>query len=211
MEGQERRAIRLWQNLAGSECRLGLFKELGNLNVGVADIEEFNLGILSKLRSEKLRGEGEKATKKLIKSAMEIKIRDEDNYREEKVRKRHLMRREIGEHLKVNSRPYRNLMRNLRECAEKVREDYRVKYETKIKHLKEKYRENEEEKISKIPDLLKEYDGLSIFDPGKFEAIEIEQGDILWCRVKYCQIHSMYLWNIGYPSRLDDGQLLLQN
>ena len=112
---------------------------------------------MSKLRSEKLRGEGEKATKKLIKSAMEIKIRDEDNYREEKVREKHMMRREIGEHFKINSRQYRNLMRSLRECAEKVRKDYRIKYETKIKHLKEKYRENEDEKISKIPDILKEY------------------------------------------------------
>ena len=171
MEGQERRAIRLWQDLAGSECRLGLFKELGNLNVGVADVEEFNFGILSKLRSEKLRGEGEKAMKKLIKSAMEIKIRDEDNFRGEKVRERNMMRREIGEHLKINSRPYRNLMRSLRECAEKVREDYRLKYETKIKHLKEKYRENEGEKINKIPDLLKEFNGFRIFDRGKFEII----------------------------------------
>ena len=48
-------------------------------------MEEFNFGILSKPRSEKLRRDGEKAMKKLIKSAMEIKIRDEDNFREEKV------------------------------------------------------------------------------------------------------------------------------
>ena len=57
-------------------------------------MEEFNFGILSKPRSEKLRRDGEKAMKKLIKSAMEIKIRDEDNFREEKVRERHMMRRE---------------------------------------------------------------------------------------------------------------------
>ena len=25
-----------------------------------------------------------------------------------------------------------------------------------------------------------------------------------------CQIHSMYLWNIGYPPRLGDGQLFLR-
>ena len=50
MEGQELRVIKkLWQDLASSEERIYLMKELLKLNVGFREVEEFNLGLLSKL------------------------------------------------------------------------------------------------------------------------------------------------------------------
>ena len=45
--------------------------------------------------------------------------------------------------------------------------------------MRQTYRENEDEKINKIPHLLKEYNGLSIFNRGKFEEIEVEKGDVI--------------------------------
>ena len=93
MEGKEIRVIkRLWQDLAGSESRLGLMRELVKLNVGFREVEDFNIGLLSKLRSETMRDKGEKETRKIIKSAMEIKIRDEERFHEEKARERNVMK-----------------------------------------------------------------------------------------------------------------------
>ena len=58
MEGPELRAnIKLWRDIAASECRIQLMRELGKINVGFSDLENFNLGIISKLRSEKMKGQ----------------------------------------------------------------------------------------------------------------------------------------------------------
>ena len=174
MEGPDLRVTKkLWQDLAASESRLEMMKELGKLNVGLRQIEEFNIGLISKLRSEKMREKGEEITRKQVKSAMEIKLRDEERYHEEKERERNEKRREIRKKLVNNSRPYRALMRDLRDLAEKVKEDYRLKYSSKLSHLKEIFREEEESKIDKVPEGLKDYDRLSVFDRGRYEDIEI--------------------------------------
>ena len=41
-----------------------------------------------------------------------------------------------------------------------------------MEHLKKKYREEEEEKLMKIPEGFNEFERLSVFDPGKFNEIE---------------------------------------
>ena len=156
-----------------------MMKELGKLNVGLRQIEEFNIGLITKLRSEKMREKGEEITRKQVKSAMEIKLRDEERYHEEKERERNEKRREIRKKLVNNSRPYRALMRDLRDLAEKVKEDYRLKYSSKLSHLKEIFREEEESKIDKVPEGLKDYDRLSVFDRGRYEDIEIGEEEIL--------------------------------
>ena len=108
MEGKELRVTKkLWQDLASSEERIGLMKDLFKLNVGFQEDEDFNIGLLSKLRSEKMREKGEKMTRKMVRSAMEIKIRDEEFYHEEKKIERDQRRRDIGEKLVKNSRHYR--------------------------------------------------------------------------------------------------------
>ena len=179
MEGLERRATKLWQDLTASECRLKMFRELGKLNLGVAEIEEFNLGILSKLRSDGMKEQGEKATRNLVRAAMDVKIRDEDKYRLELTRARNLMRAEAGDLLKLKSRPYRKLMKRLKIVSDQVRNEYQIKYEKKIQHLRNKYRDEEEEKMDRVPDVLMEFESLSIFDRGKFEDIRIEEDEVL--------------------------------
>ena len=64
MEGKDLRAIfKLWGDIAASECRLLLMRELGKLDIGFRDLENFNLGIISKLRSEKMKEKGEEILK----------------------------------------------------------------------------------------------------------------------------------------------------
>ena len=47
--------ISAWQDLAASECRLELMNKLKVINLGLAEVEEFNLGLNVTLRTEKAR------------------------------------------------------------------------------------------------------------------------------------------------------------
>ena len=47
--------VRTWQDLAASESRLELMNKLKVLNLGLAEIEEFNLGLNVQFRSDKSR------------------------------------------------------------------------------------------------------------------------------------------------------------
>ena len=101
MEGQELRVHqKVWKDLAMSEERLRLMKELLKINVGFKEIEEFNLDLLDKLRTERVRAGAEKITRKLIQSAMLIKIRDEEGYMEEMKIEKDKRRREINDKMR---------------------------------------------------------------------------------------------------------------
>ena len=179
MEGLERRATKVWQDLAASEARLGMLRELGKINVGYGDIENFNLGLISKLRSERMRDRGEFETRKVTASSMNIKMRDEQRYNEELVKERLKLRKEIGKKLKNNSKPYRRMIKYLRREAEKVREDHKIKYDEKIENLRRKYKEEDEAKMNKVPDILKEYEALSIFKEADFDNISGGEEEVL--------------------------------
>jgi uncharacterized protein (DUF2461 family) len=55
-----------------------------------------------------------------------------------------------------------------------VKQETKKKYEEKLKHLRKKFRESEDEKIKKIPKGLEEFSEISVFDRGKFEKYEIK-------------------------------------
>ena len=69
--------MKAWQNLAASECRIELMNKLKVLNLGLADVEEFNLGIKVNFRSDKSREKLERGENKLVKAAMDSKCEDE--------------------------------------------------------------------------------------------------------------------------------------
>ena len=168
-----------WQDLAASESRIGLMEELEKLNVGFSDIEEFNLGLISKFRSEAMKERGEEMTRTVLKSAMKIKMRDEQRYHEEMVKERNRLRRGIGFALTPNSNPYRRLMRELRGEAAKVKEEYKTKYDQKLTHLKQKYKDEEEGRANKVPEMLQEFENLSVFSKERFEEINVGVDEIL--------------------------------
>ena len=126
MEGLDLSAMtRTWQDLAASEMRLQLMTELGKINVGFADVEEFNLGIERNLKSKSRSKNSEMQDKGIIRAAMTLKMRDEQRYNSEMTRKRNIHRRDLGIHLGQNSKKYRTTIRNLRNEAFKVKKIYR--------------------------------------------------------------------------------------
>ena len=74
-------AVELWRKLAESEARLHLLVELGHLEVGFPDVEQFCLELESKYRStvtSDLRENGKKSPEwQIVKLCMNLKMIDE--------------------------------------------------------------------------------------------------------------------------------------
>ena len=69
--------LKLWKDIARSEVRLKLMRELRKKDLGFNEIENFRLGLRYNLKSERLREKSSKPIQKVIKSAMDLKMRDE--------------------------------------------------------------------------------------------------------------------------------------
>ena len=120
--------------------------ELEKLEVGLNDVEAFNLGLISKLRSETMKVKGEEIRRKFLKSTIRIKIRDEERYHEEMIKMKNKLRRDIGKIITRNSKPYRAMMRRLKRVADEVKEEYRNTYDEKIYNLRRKQEEKKKRK-----------------------------------------------------------------
>ena len=101
--------IKTWQDLAASECRLDLMSKLKILNLGLAEIEEFNMGLNVQFRSEKSREKLANGENKFVKAAMESKFMDEIYKNSEMTRERNKMRRKLAETLGKNTRTYNGM------------------------------------------------------------------------------------------------------
>ena len=73
-----------------------------------------------------------------------------------------------------NSRKGRNMIKNLRKEAAKAKREAMMKNEAKMKHLRKKFRSDEEEKLDKIPGAMKNFnlENLSIFNKKKFDDLK---------------------------------------
>ena len=171
VEGVDLGLIKVWQELAASECRLELMTKLKNLNLGLAEVEEFNLGINVQFRSEKSREKLANGENKFVKAAMESKSMDEVYKNSEITRERNKKRRELAEQYGKNTRRYNGIIKKLRTEARLVKTEYKEKYKNKLEHLLRKYREDEDSRMDKVPENLQEFSNLSVFDKNKFSKV----------------------------------------
>ena len=145
--------------------------ELRKLNLGFREVEEFNLGLKYHLKSQKMKDAKDEPDKKLIKAAMDIKYNDEVLYNKEQNSERNNWRRWLNKEFGANTKPNRRVIKFLQMEARKEKEAHENKYKEKINHLRNKYREDEEEKLNKVPTGLEGFKRLSIFDKVKFANI----------------------------------------
>ena len=138
MEGQDTSAIeKIWVDLAATEMRLELMSELLKLNVGLADIEEFNLNLKANFKNLPSDQVSDKQSSKLVRAAMEPKIVDEQTTRTKLVRSRNIERTKMMKSLGRNTKKYRTTIRKLRQAAWDVKATYKSTYEEKLEHLRE--------------------------------------------------------------------------
>ena len=175
-EGSELRiASDIWRKLAASEARLHLMVELGYLKVGFPDVENFCLELESKYRSRvvgELREKGISSPEwKIVKLTMDLKMIDERMLNSKLVTERYEARKTIEEQNGKNSRRSRNIIKKLRQDAGRHKVIIMKKHEEKLKHLRKKYRNDEEEKVNKIPDSMVDLglEELSIFSKQVYE------------------------------------------
>ena len=77
---------------------------------------------------------------------MKMQMRDEQRFIEELRKKKMKMKKDIGKQLIMNSRPFRGRMKELNKEANEERRELERKYVKKLNHLRDKYREEEEER-----------------------------------------------------------------
>ena len=159
-----------WKNLAASESRLELMTSLKGLNLGLAEVEEFNLGLNLNFRNERSRVNLANENK-VVKAAMESKFMDEIYKKSGLTRSRNKWRGVLADLLGKNRRRYNTVIKKLRSAARAVKSSYKQKYRHKITHLQKKYKEDEEDKLDKIPEDIEEFKELSVFSKAKFEKI----------------------------------------
>ena len=107
MEGKDLSARKeLWESLAATESRLQLMTSLMGIKVGLADVEEFNLGLKSNLKNVNSEKTNELQDQRIVKVSMEVKIRDEITTKNKLMRKRNRARSEMQKMLGKNSKVY---------------------------------------------------------------------------------------------------------
>ena len=178
MEGQDLRdATKLWEKVAANESRMHLMVELLQYKVGLADVEEFCLDLDDKCRGE-ARSIG-RVEWKVVKAAMVSKL--VDVRRKEKTLKseQNVVRRKIYKKNGEDSRKSKKTIRILKKAARDVKKEMKNKYKKKVKHLRKKYRQNEEDCLDEVPSTMVGYESLSIFNKSKYDDIEMKEMEIL--------------------------------
>ena len=140
-----------WEDLAATDMRLQLMSELVKVNVGLADVEEFNIDIKGNLKNLPSEKASEMQNMRLVKAAMSIKIYDEQRTRTKLIKTRNITRTKLMRLLGRNTRKYKTVIKDLRQAAKNIKTEYKITYDAKMEHLRLKYRETEEEKLDKIP------------------------------------------------------------
>ena len=166
--------VQIWRDTASSEMRLNLMSELRGKDLGFAEIEKFSLGLNYNLKSSKMKEQPEKPNLKVIRSAMDFKMKDERYLHMELMKRKEKKRKWLGKIHHPNTRAYRKVICFLRTEARKMKEELDRKYEDKLDHLQRKYREDEEAKMA-APAGMENLSHLSVFHTKKYENIPAEE------------------------------------
>ena len=178
--GTDRRvALSVWKSLAESLARVNLLKTLIKEGMGLAELEEFNLGISSKFKSSKFKikpPSDPKVRESVMGRAMKLKLADEQCLLRELCKERTELRRTLGKKLNKNSRPYRRIMQELKQEEIKVKNESTKKFKNKIAHLKNKYSQEQEstKQDEGAPQDLQEYEELTVFNKNKYTDLQVD-------------------------------------
>ena len=135
MEGQDLSVTKkIWEDLAATEVRLKMMSDLVKVNVGLADIEEFNLDLKGNLKNLLSEKTNEMVSVKLVRAAMSIKIKDEQITKGKLIRARNIARTDLMKKLGKNSNRYRAVIRDFRKSARETKIPLEKIYEEKTPH-----------------------------------------------------------------------------
>ena len=157
---------------------MGLLRELITLGIGLKETEDYRVGLELKFRSQDFIKNGESQSRKVVKEAMTLKLRDEEKYSRELNGEKHEWRKKFRELYGEKSWKTRKIIKYLRGEASGIKMEYKMKYEEKLEHLRKKYVENNEEKVKKMTEGIEEFIDAKVFNHNEFEKIEAETYEI---------------------------------
>ena len=173
-EGQgEQYITKAWDVLAHSQCLVELLKRLEVMKVGLNEVEAFCSGLNIKFRSKAFRDKGAKATRGVAAVVMKTKISDEVSKLGELTRERDNIRRDIKSEFGPKSVTTKAILKQLRINAQKVRGEFRKKYDIKAWHLNRKH-EARMNPMACVPPDITEYANAKVYDRIKFDNIQVE-------------------------------------
>ena len=160
---------KVWKEIATGEARMMLMKKMMKEDLAFADLESFGIEFNNKLKSIKLKNKT--SYRKVSGTAMKAKLADEQELRRELMKVKQNMKKSLAEEFKgEKTRQYRRVMNNLNKMARDTKLKMNEKYNKKIEHLRQKFREKEDE--PEVPEDLEEYSDLSVFNSKKFNEIK---------------------------------------
>ena len=170
---------KVWRGVSASEVRIGMMRVMIKQKIAFADLEELRIDFQNKIKSKKYKEKLQKESDKVTEPAMKLKLADEQNLRRELVRVKLKMRRDLQSDLGgEKSKKYKDAMSHLKKAATETKDAMKNKYKTKIKHIKEKYRRDENEDVEQPPEGLEDYAELSVFSKTKYDRIEVENYEV---------------------------------
>ena len=170
----ERYITKAWDYLAKSQCLVELLRSLAGLELGLNEVEAFCEGLNMKFRSKAFKERGTLATRSVVAQIMKTKTADEVRKLDELYRERDRVRREIKSIFGPKTVTTRAIIKDLSISAQKVRADFRMKYDLKELHLKKKY-EARQRPMACAPQDIGEYSKAKVYEKTDFDGIKEEE------------------------------------
>ena len=168
--------IKIWKEVASSEARMTLMKNMVKENLAFADLESFGQEFTNKLKTLNTKKRTLYST--VSRPAMKAKLADEQMWRRDLMRIKKEMRKDLIEKLEgEKTRRFRRIINHLNKTAKNTKEKLNEKYKLKIKHLREKYKNNQNE-VDEVPTDLVDYADLSIYNKTKYEEIPVLEYEV---------------------------------
>ena len=164
-----------WRRLIASEERLNFFKIMVGLNLSVREIEHLGDDLNNKFRSEIMRGG--KSERMVLKSIMELKLKDERRFMHEIKERRERARKELKEML-GSKNSFNKVISKINSEAKRWRKLERSKYQSKVEHLKRIRKEEEIRKLQECPQEIIDYKDIIVFNKSEFDKMKKENVEI---------------------------------
>ena len=170
----ERYVSKAYDDLARSQCLVELLRSLAGVETGLNKVEAFCSGLGIKFRSKAFKERGARATRGVVAEVMRTKLSDEVRKLDEVTRERDKVRREVKSIYGDESVTTKAIIKHLQISAQRVRAEFRGKYNLKKFHLVRK-QEARSRPVACAPANVGEYSEADVYDQTLFDNIKKEE------------------------------------
>ena len=165
----------LWKKLIESEERLNFFRKMVGWELNVREIEHLGDDLNNKFKSDRMKGG--RSEKVVIKTIMELKLKDERRFQRELKDRREKARKDL-ERKEESKAEFKRIITKINGEAKRWRKCEKSKYTSKVEHIKRLRKEEEIRFLEECPHEISAYKELTIFDKKKFDKLIKEKAEV---------------------------------